>query len=86
MAYPLAWDLIRWARGQGAVIFDFGGISAGTAESDDPLGGISDFKRRFTDRVERVGEEWVYEPHPARAQLARWTSRAGALRPGSGAT
>jgi hypothetical protein len=76
MAYPLAWDLILWARDHGARVFDFGGISPGTAGSGDPLGGISDFKRRFTTRVVEVGEEWVFEPHPARARLSRWLGRA----------
>jgi hypothetical protein len=74
MVYPLAWDLILWARRHGATWFDFGGISAGHAGSSDPLGGISDFKRRFTDRVVEVGEEWVVEPSPWRARAARWSS------------
>jgi hypothetical protein len=77
MSYPLAWDLIVWAKRHGAALFDFGGISSGTAASGDPLGGISDFKRRFTDCVLRVSEEWVYEPHPGRARLAGWAARAG---------
>jgi hypothetical protein len=76
MMYPLAWDLILWARRNGAGTFDFGGISMGRAGGDDPLGGISDFKRRFTDRVVAVGAEWVFEPSPWRARAARWASAA----------
>src|SRR5688572_29880036 len=30
LVYPLAWDLISWARSIGARYFDFGGISPGT--------------------------------------------------------
>jgi hypothetical protein len=76
MMYPLAWDLILWARRNGARTFDFGGISMGRAGGEDPLGGISDFKRRFTDRVVAVGAEWVFEPSPWRARAARWASAA----------
>lgn len=76
MMYPLAWELILWARRNGARTFDFGGITMGRAGGDDPLGGISDFKRRFTDRMVAVGEEWVFEPSPWRARAARWASAA----------
>jgi hypothetical protein len=76
MMYPLAWELILWARRNGARTFDFGGISTGSAGGDDPLGGISDFKRRFTDRVVAVGSEWVFEPSPLRAGVARLASAA----------
>lgn len=71
LVYPLAWDLIVWAKRVGAGHFDFGGISPGShADEEDRLGGISDFKRYFTtDRV-RVGEEWILEPHPLKAALA----------------
>jgi hypothetical protein len=80
LAYPLMWELITWARRTGARWFDLGGVTAGGG--DDPLGGISDFKRYFSERVEEVGEEWELEPHAARAALARaigrgvaWVSR-----------
>jgi hypothetical protein len=85
LAYPLAWDLIVWARRHGATIFDFGGISPGTATDGDRLGGISDFKRRFTDRVVEVGAEWVFEPRPWRARAARWVSGAARLARGRAA-
>ncbi|HEY2025981.1 MAG TPA: GNAT family N-acetyltransferase [Gemmatimonadaceae bacterium] len=75
LGYPLLWDLITWARAQGVTWFDFGGISAGSAETDDPVGRISDFKRRFEKRVERVSDEWTYVPHPARAAVARLVSK-----------
>ena len=75
MGYALAWDLMCWARCHGATWFDFGGITDGSKESDDPLGGISDFKRAFGETVVEVGSEWLYEPRPARSALARAISR-----------
>lgn len=75
MMYPLMWDLIRWAKQQGCAWFDMGGaIEAGA--TDDPRAGISDFKRRFSKVMVEVGAEWEYEPHPARAALARLTRAA----------
>ena len=45
-----------------------GGMSEGTSEDDDdPRGGISDFKRRFTKDIVEVGAEWVYEPPSLRS-------------------
>lgn len=62
MSYALAWDLMRWAKGQGARWFDFGGITAGRHRDDsDPLGGISDFKRYFSSTAMDIAEEWVLE-------------------------
>jgi hypothetical protein len=71
LLYPLMWDLILWAKRNGAQFFDLGGVSTGTFASDDPLGGISDFKRYFTTTRVRVGAEWAYEPRPRRARAAR---------------
>jgi len=75
LAYALVWDLIRWAHQSGAKWFDFGGVTAGQHGSSDPLGGISDFKRSFSDRVAVVGEEWLLEPHPLRAKVAQVLSQ-----------
>lgn len=74
LAYTLLWDLIAWAKANGASWFDFGGVTAGTNESGDALGGISDFKRHFSQHEVRGGEEWAYEPRPTRARLARAAS------------
>lgn len=91
LAYGLVWDLVCWARRKGATWFDFGGITQGHAGSEDPLGGISDFKRYFSKNVVAVGDEWVIEPSWIRAKLASavsggavWVSkiRAAVRRPG----
>lgn len=74
-SYVLLWDLVLWARRSGARWFDFGGITAGAIDSDDPLGGISEFKRKFAQRELDVGEQWELEPRPTRARIARLVSR-----------
>ena len=73
-SYSLLWDLILWSKRGGASWFDLGGITSGGTHSDDPLGGISDFKRRFSQRELEVGEQWELEPRPVRARLARLVS------------
>ena len=79
LMYPVVWDLMRWAKRNGARHFDFGGISLGTHGSGDPLGGISDFKRYFTGRVEEVGAEWILEPRALQASAARLVSSASSF-------
>jgi hypothetical protein len=75
--YLVAWDMIRWAKANGAKWFDFGGVTL--EEGDDPLKGISDFKRSFSREVAEVGAEWVYEPSPIKAKIAEAISK-GAQR------
>jgi hypothetical protein len=70
--YALLWDLVRWAKRGGARWLDLGGVTFGhLADGEDALGGISDFKRYFTRDVVEVGGEWLLEPRPLRAGLAR---------------
>jgi hypothetical protein len=69
ISYPLLWELIAWAKREGATWFDLGGVTVAHSATD-PLEGISNFKRYFSRNVEEVGEEWILEPHPARARLA----------------
>ena len=77
MAYPLLWELICWSKRNGARWFDFGGITTGAhGDGEDKLGGISDFKRFFSEDVVQLGGEWVLEPHPVRAKIARTLSDA----------
>lgn len=80
LAYALVWDLIRWARGVGASWVDLGGVTAGRYDdATDPLGGISDFKRSFSEDVRHVGTEMVLHATTIRATAARWlTSRRAA--------
>ena len=74
MTYPLVWDLMRWARRSGARRFDFGGITAGHQNGDDPLGGISDFKRYFTHDEVEVGQQWELELLPTRVAATRFAA------------
>ena len=76
LGYAAAWDLICWAKRNGAKWFDFGGITSGTFGGNDPIGGISDFKRYFSKQIVTVADEWVFEPHPLRAKLANTVSAA----------
>ena len=74
LMYPLLWDLILWAKQGGARRFDFGGVTTTAPDQDDPLRGISDFKRSFSGELARVGAEWCLEPRPVRARAARAVS------------
>jgi lipid II:glycine glycyltransferase (peptidoglycan interpeptide bridge formation enzyme) len=62
--YPLVWDLVGWAADMGVDWFDFGGVTEDGTGSDDPLGGISDFKRHFAQRPEEVAEDCDHPPIP----------------------
>lgn len=74
--YPLAGDLIQWARSAGARWFDFGSVTGGTLADGDPFSGISRFKRFFSTHEAAVGQEWVLEPSPLTAGVARQLSLA----------
>jgi hypothetical protein len=77
VAYTPLWDLIAWAKRSGATWFDFGGVSPHTAgAATDPLGGIAEFKRFFSERIVEVGEQWILEPRRIRAMIARALSAA----------
>jgi hypothetical protein len=78
-SYALLWDLIIWARKGGAHTFDLGGVTSGITHSEDPLGGISDFKRRFSQREVEVGAEWELVPRPRRAMVAGLVSGAASV-------
>lgn len=72
LLYAPTWELMRWARGRGAHWWDFGGVTP--PGSADPRAGISDFKLYFSRSLARVGAEWVYEPSPTLARVARGVS------------
>lgn len=65
--YFLLWELMLWARRSGATVFDMGGVTDGG--EDDPLAGISSFKRHFTTDEAEVGREMISTLRPMR----RWT-------------
>jgi hypothetical protein len=69
--HVLAWELMRWARQHGASFFDLGGVTPSTHTGPDPFHGISGFKRFFSKTEVTLGDEWVLEPSPLRAGLAR---------------
>jgi lipid II:glycine glycyltransferase (peptidoglycan interpeptide bridge formation enzyme) len=62
--YFLLWELMNWARAQGAEVMDLGGITDGGA--DDPLQGIARFKRSFTSVEIEIGREMVKVIRPLR--------------------
>jgi lipid II:glycine glycyltransferase (peptidoglycan interpeptide bridge formation enzyme) len=64
---------VRWARDTGAIWFDFGGVTRGTW--DDPVGSISEFKRKFGGEELVVGEDWHFDAAPLRPRLVRSASR-----------
>lgn len=70
VAYGVMWDLIVWAKRTGARVFDMGGVTRGTHTDEDPLGGISDFKRYFSDNIVEVRDEWLIDDHSWRASVA----------------
>jgi hypothetical protein len=76
LLHPILWDLIRWAKREGATWFDFGGITHRSGDGQDALGGISDFKRGFTKEEIALGEEWILEPSAMKSWLAGAASQA----------
>jgi hypothetical protein len=64
--YFLLWELAEWARANGSTWLDLGGVTEGGPE--DPLAGISTFKRHFTSYETEVGREMIATFRPA-AQL-----------------
>jgi hypothetical protein len=80
LMYPLLCDLIMWARDHGAEWFDMGGITLGRfGDGQDPLGGISDFKRQFSEDVIDIADEWVWAGSSAVAMLTRGARHANKL-------
>jgi CelD/BcsL family acetyltransferase involved in cellulose biosynthesis len=79
LGYRLLWDLITWARDNGASWFDYGGVPKAESEGEEKLARISDFKRRFEKTVAHVTDEWVFAPHRVRSALADAISSAAGL-------
>lgn len=68
LGYALVWEMICWAKENGAKWFDMGGVTL--IDGNSSLGGISDFKRFFSRELIEVGAEWVLDPSPLRARIA----------------
>lgn len=80
LMYPIIWAILTWARETGVTWFDFGGVTTGAAGAeDDPVGGISEFKRNFGGEVLTVGEDWWFDAAPLRDRFAGSLSRVVAL-------
>jgi hypothetical protein len=75
LLHAVLWDLIVWSKREGAAWFDFGGVTPGGPDSDDPLGRISFFKRGFSRTEIDFGQEWVLTPSPWKARVAGVASR-----------
>ena len=67
--YFLMWDLINWARAVGCVKMDMGGVTEGS--ENDPLQGISRFKRSITQKEVEIGREMSMTLKPLRFFLYR---------------
>jgi hypothetical protein len=65
VAYPLLWEMLRWGAANGARWADLGGVLPAGAAADHPTAGISEFKRRFTEREQIIASEYRFEPHPS---------------------
>lgn len=61
--YLLQWEAIRWARQQGAILYDFWGIPA-TDDEAEAMAGVYRFKRGWGGRIVQFpgGYEQVYRP------------------------
>ena len=70
LLYAPTWELMRWGKRNGAIWFDFGGITSGSRASGDRAGGISDFKRYFSPEVTPVGADMVFSPVPRLSSFA----------------
>lgn len=62
LLYAPTWQLMRWGKEVGARWFDFGGITSGSHSSGEATGGISDFKRYFSNETTEIGSELTHSP------------------------
>jgi hypothetical protein len=66
----LVWELINWARHQGCTEMDMGGITDGGP--NDPLQGVSKFKRGMTENEVETGREMIHTVRPLRHKVYKW--------------
>lgn len=75
LLYAPTWELIRWARSNGAAWFDFGGVLPPSVPADDPRQGISSFKRMFSTAEIDVGGEFVMDASDNVARAVKFARR-----------
>lgn len=68
--YLLQWTMIKWAKSQGCILYDFRGVPGNLAE-DNPIYGLYRFKKGFNaEYTEFVGEyDLVFSPFYYKAWL-----------------
>lgn len=66
----LIWELIDWARHQGCKVMDMGGVTDGGP--NDPLQGVTRFKRGMTEVEVETGKEMISIVRPTRHKVYRW--------------
>jgi lipid II:glycine glycyltransferase (peptidoglycan interpeptide bridge formation enzyme) len=93
----LQWEAMRWARAQGATLYDLWGI-ADSADPNDPMAGVSRFKRGWGGKeIRYIGSfDYIYAPLTYRTMTlglnllrrldaARTRRRAGEAQPAQSA-
>jgi len=68
--YLLQWEAIRWARQQGATLYDFWGIPT-TDDEDEDMAGVYRFKRGWGGEVASFLGAFERDYHPFMMRLAR---------------
>ncbi len=68
--YLLHWEAIRWAKREGATIYDFWGIPE-TDDQDEAMAGVYRFKSGWGGRVVRFLGNYEYVYHPLAMHLVR---------------
>ncbi len=68
--YLLQWEAIRWARQQGATLYDFWGIPA-TNDEDEDMAGVYRFKRGWGGEIVSFLGAYEHDYHPFVMRLAR---------------
>lgn len=68
--YLLQWEAIRWAKGEGATLYDFWGIPE-TEDEDEAMAGVYRFKRGWGGEVVRFVGGYEHAYRPLTMRLAR---------------
>jgi lipid II:glycine glycyltransferase (peptidoglycan interpeptide bridge formation enzyme) len=78
--YLVQWEMIKWAIDEGAVLYDFGGMS-GDMDENNPLYGLYRFKKGFSGEMAELAGEFVktYNPFVKNVIDAALSARKGLL-------